>query len=176
MKWKNLDIGPGYYHITATVTAWLPLLRRADVRKLICEEIATALAGCRGSLTAFVIMPDHLHLVIHLPGQGLLHAFNRLWRGRSARRAIDLLKSGSASELTVMAAHANADCRYAFWKEQVRCFPIVTQWKLVELLAYVHGNPVRRGLSQGPGDWPLSSFRFYDCGEEALMPVTPPRP
>jgi len=174
MKWRNLDLGAGYYYITGTFVEWLPLLRRKDVRDIVSAEIARGLARCQGSVTAFVLMPDHLHLVVYLPRQGILHGFNRHWRGRSARMIIDMLQQqGDRQTLGVLARHANGQCRYAVWKEQVRCLPVVTERKLVSLVAYVHANPVRRGLADSADNWPFSSLRFYERGERVCLDVVP---
>ena len=175
MKWRNLDVGAGYYYITGTFVEWLPLLRREEVRAVVCAEIARALARCQASVTAFVLMPDHLHLIVYLPREGILHGFNRHWRGRSARRTIDALQQqGDWQTLDVLARHANGECRYAVWKEQVRCLPVVTDEKLLSLVEYVHGNPVRRGLADSADEWPFSSFRFYERGERVSLDVAPP--
>ncbi|MDO8588886.1 MAG: hypothetical protein Q7T82_17810 [Armatimonadota bacterium] len=85
MKWKNLDVGQGYYYITGTITEWLPLLERPSIRDMVCADIAAALEACGGSLAAFVIMPTHLHLLVYLPEGCSLHEFCKLWRGRSGR-------------------------------------------------------------------------------------------
>jgi len=33
-KWKNIDIGAGYYYIAGTFTEWLALLKDTDVSVL----------------------------------------------------------------------------------------------------------------------------------------------
>ena len=38
-----------------------------------------------------------------------------------------------------------------------------------EKLDYVHGNPVTRGLVDRPEQWPWSSFRFYELGDDSLI-------
>ena len=53
MKWKNIDIGASYYYITGTVTEWLPLLDRADIRNRVCDDIRAALEACGGWLVAW---------------------------------------------------------------------------------------------------------------------------
>jgi putative transposase len=175
MKWRNLDVGAGYYYLTATLVEWLPLLRREDVRGVVCAEIAKALSRCEGSVTAFVLMPDHLHLIVYLPREGVLHAFNRHWRGRSARRIIDgLQQRDDRQTLDVLARHANGECRYALWKEQVRCLPVVTEEKLGTLISYIHANPVRRGLVASAEDWPSSSFGYYEGGDSVALDVVAP--
>ena len=56
MKWKNIDIGACYYHITGTCTQWLPLLNNAKARGIVCEEISKALRECGGFLSAYVLL------------------------------------------------------------------------------------------------------------------------
>ena len=70
MKWKNLDTGAGYYDITGTFVEWLPMLNNAGVRDIVCEEIGKALDGCGGCVSAFVLMPDHVHLLVYLSDGG----------------------------------------------------------------------------------------------------------
>ena len=162
MKWTNRDIGNAAYHITGTITEWLPLLNLPEIRQLVCDDIRVALEACGGSLLAFVIMPTHLHLLLHLPDEGLLHKFNKLWRGRSGRHIPQILEAmGKTEALGVLAAHANGGCQYASWKEQTRDVAMLSMPKLLAKIEYIHANPVRRKLVTHPGDWPHSSYGYY---------------
>ena len=175
MKWKNYDIGSGYYYITGTITEWLPLLAREDIRRALCYEIKLALRRYKASLSAFVIMPTHVHLLVYLPEIGQLHEFCKCWRGRSARHIIDmLLRQGDKQSLEVMARHANGRCRYAAWKEQPRVLTMLTKRVLRIKIDYIHANPVRSKLVAEPGDWPHSSWLWYEKGQAVALPVTPP--
>ena len=175
VKWKNIDIGASYYCITATCTEWLPLLNNAEARRVVCEEIARALKECGGFLSAYVLMPDHIHLLVYLPDGEMLHRFNRRWRGRSARRIIELAKARNASKLLdVMAKHANGKAQYAVWKEQTRDLAIWSKQKLYAMVDYIHANPVQKRLVEHPGDWAFSSWRFYEaegCADFEIVPL-----
>ena len=174
MKWKNIDIGAAYYYITATFVDWLPLNNNAEVRVIIADEIKRTLGELGGSLSAFVIMPDHLHLLVYLPDGKVLHKFNMRWRGRTARHIIKYTEDrGSTKTLDVFSQHANGECRYAVWKEQVRALPIYTKEKLYAMVDYIHFNPVRRGLVEHPGDWEFSSWRFYERKEDVGLDIQP---
>lgn len=167
MKWKNIDIGPAYYYITGTITQWLPLLARPYIRQMVCDDISIAAREVNGSIAAYVIMPEHLHLLVYLPENDTLHKFNKQWRGRSGRHIPSLLsKQGDVESLKVLSAHANGGCKYAVWKEQVRALAIWSKPKLYEKISYIHANPVRRELVVHPGDWEHSSWRFYEHGEQ----------
>jgi REP element-mobilizing transposase RayT len=177
MKWKNIDIGPAYYYITGTITEWLPLLGREEIRCLVCDDITAACETCGASVAAYVIMPDHMHLLVGLPQKDTLHKFCKLWRGRSGRHIPRLLeKQNDIESLQVLAKHANGGCRYAAWKEQVRALAVWTRPKLYTMVNYIHANPVRRGLVQLPGDWDHSSYRFYESGKPVDLAIVPVEP
>jgi REP element-mobilizing transposase RayT len=170
MKWKDVDVGACDYYITATFTEWLPLFRREDIRRIVCEEIKRCLLDVNADLLAYVLMPDHLHILVLLPTDGLLHRFCRLWRGRSARRSIDVLTAEENEQLLqVLARHANGGNRYAVWKEQVRALAIWDERKLRAKADYIHANPVRLGLVTVPEEWLFSSYRSYMQGRKIYM-------
>ncbi len=177
MKWTNRDVGNAAYYITGTITEWLPLLEIAEVRQRVCDDIKVALDGSGGALLAYVVMPTHVHLLVHLLDEGLLHKFNKLWRGRSGRHIPMILERlGKGDALRVLAAHANGGCRYASWKEQTRDLALSTMQKVLAKIDYIHANPVRKNLVTHPGQWLHSSFRYYENGEEGCLPVTPFEP
>jgi hypothetical protein len=43
VKWKNYDNRAGYYYTTGTLTEWLPLLAREDIRRALYYEIKLAM-------------------------------------------------------------------------------------------------------------------------------------
>ena len=174
VKWKNIDIGPAYYYITGTITEWLPLLNRPDIRQIVYDDIKVAVNELNATIAAFVIMPEHLHLLVFLPDEGILHKFNKKWRGRSGRHIAELLvKQNDKDILTVLAKHANGKCKHAIWKEQPRALPIWKKEKLYAKIDYIHANPVRRKLVESPGDWEHSSWRYYERGESVGLDIGP---
>ena len=98
MKWKNIDIGASCYFITGTFTEWLPLMNRDWVRKIVAQEITLAMKRHNAQLRGYVLMPDHLHMLIYLPEKKVLHKFLKCWRGRTARLIIDRLKREADQE------------------------------------------------------------------------------
>lgn len=40
--------------------------------------------------------------------------------------------------------------------------PVVGDQAALDKMAYIHGNPVRRGLAAEPAHWPYSSARAYE--------------
>ena len=92
-------------------------------------------------VTGYVIMPEHVHLLISEPERSTL------------ARALQALKQSVARKLIGGREH--------FWQARYYDFNVWTKRKRVEKLRYMHRNPVKRGLVEKPEDWPWSSFRHY---------------
>jgi putative transposase len=93
---------------------------------------------------AYVIMPEHVHLLVSEPEQGLLS------------EALKSLKQGVSRRLLGDAEH--------FWQKRYYDFNVRNARQFSEKLRYIHRNPVKRGLCKRPEDWKWSSFRHYATG------------
>jgi putative transposase len=101
---------------------------------------------------AYVIMPEHVHLLINEPQRDTL------------ARAMQSLKQGVARRLALRAGES-------FWQARYYDFNVWSEMKFVEKLRYIHRNPVRRGMVKKPEDWEWSSFRHYSCGEAGPVEI-----
>ncbi|MFA6042444.1 MAG: transposase [Patescibacteria group bacterium] len=53
------------------------------------------------------------------------------------------------------------------WQPSFYDFNIHSDNKLRQKLAYIHNNPVTAGLCKNPEDWPWSSYRQVELGEQS---------
>ena len=93
----------------------------------------------------YVIMPDHVHLLLSEPQKQKLATTLSVLKGETSK-------------------HLKGD-RRQFWQVRYFDFNIFTQKKFVEKLRYIHRNPVEAGLVQKPEDWQWSSYRHWLNGE-----------
>jgi len=93
-------------------------------------------------VTAYVVMPEHVHLLVDEP-----------------RRA-PLSKVVQALKLSV----SMRSPQRPFWQAHYYDFNVSSHEKFQEKLRYIHRNPVRRGLAEKPENWKWSSFRHYQTG------------
>jgi len=110
----------------------------------VAEIMADRLFECRDRgtfrLHEFVIMPDHLHLLL-TPGSTT-----------SLERAIMMIKGGSSHEIHRVRGH-----KMEIWQAG---FHDVTVRDEIDYLArreYIRMNPVKAGLIESPEDWPFGS-------------------
>src|ERR1022692_4758068 len=100
-------------------------------------------------VAGYVVMPEHVHLLVNEPGRGLLS------------RTVQALK------LSVSMRNRERP----FWQAHYYDFNISTHEKFVEKLRYIHRNPVRRGLVVKPEDWRWSSYRHYQTGIHGTIEI-----
>ncbi len=100
-------------------------------------------------VVGYVVMPEHVHLLVTEPGKGLL--------------AVGL----QALKLSV----AKRAGQRPFWQARYYDFNVFTAAKRLEKLHYMHANPVKRGLVVNPEDWPWSSYRYYQTGVQGRVKI-----
>lgn len=59
----------------------------------------------------------------------------------------------------------------SLWMPRFYDFNVITIEKFLEKLTYCHLNPVKRNLVESPEDWPYSSFRNYEFGDDSVFRV-----
>jgi len=104
----------------------------------------------------YVIMPEHIHLLLSEPAYGEL------------ADAIHCLKL-SSSKLRQSPSSERDTGR--FWQKRYYDRNIRSYSDFTEKLRYIHRNPVKRGLCENPEDWPWSSFRHYASGEMGVVEI-----
>jgi putative transposase len=97
----------------------------------------------------YVVMPEHVHLLVTEPSRGLLD------------RAIQALKTSISKQ---------SDQR-PFWLPRYYDFNVHSEEKHVEKLKYMHRNPVTRGMVARPEEWKWSSFGHSLTGDVGTVEI-----
>jgi len=105
----------------------------------------------------YVVMPEHVHLLLSEPDRATL------------ADAIRLLKLSFTKQARVVRSENGRE--NAFWQKRYYDRNIRDYEEFTEKLRYIHRNPVKRGLCQRPEDWPWSSFRHYALGERGGVEI-----
>jgi putative transposase len=103
------------------------------------------------SVYGYVIMPEHVHLLIGEPLR------------ESLADALKSLKQGVSRRLIGDAEH--------FWKKRYYDFNIRNAKQFSEKLRYIHRNPVKAGLCTEAEGWEWSSFRHYAFGVVGIVEI-----
>jgi putative transposase len=146
------------------------LLTKPSVIRIFLQTLQAIRQEYDIRLFGYVIMPEHVHLVLHPPDSVKLGP------------VIGKLKSKSAAAIITASPLAlPADClversgrvRRAFW--QPRCYDhnCRTPETVTEKTNYCHLNPVKRRLVQEPGQWRWSSYNWYVGRTDVPIEIDP---
>ena len=163
--------GHGDLHfLTFSCYQRLPLLGTARARSLFVETLGKIRERYGFLLVGYVVMPEHVHLLISEPSQGTPSIVLKVLKQRVSRELREWRQCARA-ELLPQPFTGDSDGLERFWQPRFYDFNVYSAKKKREKLEYMHGNPVTRGLVEHPKDWPWSSFSFYARGEMGLVPV-----
>ena len=140
----------GHLHfITFSCYRRQPKLGTSAARSRFEESLEQA-CRCYGvGVLGYVVMPEHVHLLVNEPKRALLS---------KVIQALKLSVSMRSRERP-------------FWMAHYYDFNVAAHEKFVEKLRYIHRNPVRRGLVAQPEDWKWSSFRHYQTGMRGVVEI-----
>lgn len=156
---------PGDAHcLTFSTYCCRPFLRSERTCRWLVEALDAARDRRGFHLWGWVIMPEHVHLVIWVPGPATVQSILRSIKFPMARRAIAWARRESPEGLAALTVcHANGPKSYRFWQRGGGYDRNLRSPRDAhEKIRYIHGNPVRRGLVRRAGDWPWSSWRAYE--------------
>ncbi len=159
------------YFCTITVLDWVPIF--IDARYI--DPLIDSFRFCRANkglqLFAFVVMPNHLHLVAAAPD---LHAVMRDFKRFTSRTIHDRLTADGRGTVLRWLEWATQVARktrgeFSFWQDGFHPQAISSQALFEQKCEYLHGNPVRKGLVARAEDWWYSSAGWYAGSAEVCM-------
>jgi putative transposase len=179
MPWslKRFHQTEALHFITWSCRDRLPLLGKPSRRDLMLHVLEQMRNRYRFAVVGFVIMPEHVHLLISEPLTGNISKAVSAIKLGFARRVMPREKPGKdrsgedrpGAPLLAGVARSGGSSNHHFWMKRYYDFNVFSSQKIAEKLHYMHENPIVRGLVERPEDWKWSSFRFYACGELGVV-------
>ena len=166
--------GFGHLHfLTFSCYHRLPLLGSAQARNLFVQVLGKVREEYGFKLAGYVVMPEHVHLLISEPARGTPSTVLKMLKQRVSRRLRHkTLRKASTAQRSFLLLQSD-DSLPQFWHKRFYDFNVWSRKKKIEKLAYMHANPFKRGLVEDPKDWPWSSYAFYQGRGEILIEIDP---
>jgi putative transposase len=161
MNFKVSIDTPGLF-ITAVAKNRLPLFQKEIIKELTCTAIDEARTSCGFLLFAYVIMPDHVHLLTDAPRKP--SEVLQYIKGIVGHRVIEYLKSQNYESSLQKLRHESwkRNHRYSLWQHDSDVFSVTSESKFMEKVHSIHSNPVRAGLVKRADDYRWSSARWWN--------------
>jgi putative transposase len=129
----------------------LPLLEAAAAKETVEAVLERIRERHQARVYAYVLMPEHVHLLVNEPPRILLAQFLKALKQMTSRKL--------------------RGPREKFWQDRYFDSNVHGEKARSEVIRYIHRNPVKRGLVERPEDWRWSSFRHYLSGEKGAVEI-----
>ena len=169
---------PGDFHeMTFSCSRRIPLLTNDQWRHLLAESLDHAVHGQSCRLIAYVLMPEHVHILIQSASQDFrADLFLKALKAPYSRRIKRLLEVAGSPLLKRLTVRERPGIhRFRFWQEGGGYDRNLRSVKALEAaIAYIHENPVRRQLRERSTDWRWSSARHDEQDGQEVSPLKLP--
>jgi putative transposase len=148
--------------ITSVTHDRLPVFRTGALKQILCAALDEARHSGGFAIFAYVIMPDHVHLVTDgtlKPSETL-----RFLNGISSRRVVGYLKENNyvTSLAKLRDAPKARGHKHSLWDGHSHALPVFSESFFMQRVNYIHQNPVRAGLVERAEDYRWSSIRYWN--------------
>ena len=161
------------HFITCSCYRRLPLFASVRSRNLFAKILGEVRDRYGFLLAGYVVMPNHIHLLISEPAKGTPSTVMQVLKQRVSRR-LRRKRKLRVGQLE-LGFEGGEELPARFWQRRFFDFNVWSLKKRVEKLEYMHMNPAKRGLVAHPKQWPWSSFSFYSKLKRGLIRIDPVR-
>ena len=169
---KRREVPGGVRFVTFSCEQRLPLFLNPAIRAVFEAALHAAHIRFRFELFAWVVMPEHVHLLLRPPKGIKLDRILTFIKTSVMRRVLPRWKELKAPILKRL---VRPDGTHRFWQKgggfdrNVR-----DEYAFTKEVRYTHRNPVERGLVSNAEDWRSSSVRWWMGRRDGELPCDPP--
>lgn len=150
------------YFFTATILEWKHLLKKDKYKDIIVQSLKYLHTKEKIKVYAFVIMPNHIHLVWKILGENNYSDIQRNFLKYTAQIILSDLKKYHTEVLKHFYVGAK-DRDYQIWERNPLSIELISQYVAEQKINYIHGNPLAEKwkLAEEPQKYKYSSAKFY---------------
>lgn len=164
------------YYVTTSVNKFIKIFKEKKYIDIILENIDFYRCKYGFKLLAYVIMPDHLHLLIFPKQDGVGEVSNMVgdfkrFTSRVLRKQMEKDKKTSWLRFFKIEVPKRKNWQYRIWQEGFDDLGIYSLNMAKIKLNYIHNNPVRKKLVEKPEEYLYSSARNYILNDQSIIEV-----
>ncbi len=157
------------HFITPTVVGWVDVFTRKTYKDIIIDSLNFCITNKGLSVHAYVIMSNHLHLLVSAKSGFNLSDIIRDFKSYTASRIVKEITQNPKESRQVwllklfkyFGKYESRNKKFQFWKKDNHPVELVSPKWIKARFDYIHYNPVQAGLVELPEHYVYSSARFY---------------
>jgi len=158
------------YFFTATIVNWLPILLKDDYKAIVFNEWKTQIERENLNIYAFVIMPNHYHLICSFKSPKQPYETQRDMHKFISKTVIAKLKLESPEVLSKHKVNSS-DRQYQVWQRNPLAIELYDLEITEQKLDYIHENPCQEHweLATYPEEYRYSSADLYTNNNPCML-------
>jgi REP element-mobilizing transposase RayT len=162
------------YFVTLQVVYWIDVFTRQKYRDIIIENLAFCQKNKGLDIFAWVIMSNHIHMIVRSEKHGLSNVLHDFKSFTSKTILTEIEESTESRKDWMLKLFKNAAYKhkrnsdYQFWTHENHAELLFSNSFIEQKLDYIHNNPVRAGIVHNPEDYKYSSAIDYADGKGLL--------
>jgi REP element-mobilizing transposase RayT len=166
------------YYMTFTVVGWIDVFTRQCYRDMVIDSFKYCQKHKGLHLHAYVIMSNHIHLVVSVDEGHTISDFVRDCKKFTAKQILESIqyngvesrKDWMLHQFKYFAARHSRNENFQLWEHENHFVELFAPDFTRQKIDYIHQNPVRAGLVYRPEDYVYSSASNY-AGIDQLIDV-----
>ena len=175
MSPKHYTELPHAHYLTFSCYKKLWLFKSPILYKLFLDNLDKVRQRQPFKLYGFVLMPNHIHLLIFPHSETNLSSLLTAIKSPFAKKALIYLQKHQPQLYAKLKLVEKQKESWRFWQAGGGYDRnIYSEEAFIKTLKYIHLNPVKKGLVTSPLDWMWSSAQHYHTGTSVLIKIDPP--
>lgn len=166
------------HFVTTSVINWVDALSRPEHKDIIINSLKFCIENKGLVVHAWVIMNNHIHLVIRAGNDAPLADIMRDFKKHTAKKLLEAIDTPNESRKSWMmwlfssAGKQNPNNHsYQFWQQDNHPIMLTKGVEIQQKIDYIHDNPVRAGIVYEPDGYMYSSAIDYYRQQPGLLPI-----
>ncbi len=167
------------HFITYSVVQWVDALSRPVYKDIVVTSLKHCIEEKGSILHAWVIMNNHVHLIISGEDGTKLEHIIRDHKKFTAKMLLAAITDNNSESrrswmewlFRVSGERNSNNEKYQFWQQDNHPIQLTTHEMGLQKLNYIHDNPVRAGIVYEPQHYVYSSAIDYYSNHKGLLPV-----
>lgn len=164
------------YFLTYSVIEWLPVFVSEEPCRIITDSLNYCHQEKNLQISAFVVMPTHLHLIAYdgeLDNTRLAQTLMDMRKFTGHRLVAYCQQHMPAAFAATLRNTQRTDRANQFWQQgRQHAEAIYSRDFFLEKMNYLHDNPRRKGLVWEPTQWRFSSAAYWLNEQAGYSDVT----
>lgn len=157
------------YYMTFTIVGWIDVFSRQYYRDIVIESLKYCQQHKGLHLHAFVIMSNHIHLIVSVDEGHSISDFVRDYKKFTAKQILEYIENSDIEsrkqwmlhQFKYYASRHTRNEHYQLWEHDNHSVELSSQSFTQQKIDYIHNNPVKAGLVYKAEDYIYSSASNY---------------